>query len=78
VIPDPAPTQLAGFTKAQVTAYDEAWPTCRALAPDTWADARHTRRALRRCLADELGVPRSDDDLHTFVHWVARHEYDQR
>jgi hypothetical protein len=31
---------------------------------------------MRDCLAGRLGLPADDADLHTFVHWVARHEGD--
>jgi membrane-bound lytic murein transglycosylase B len=70
VIPDPVPAALTDLTRAQVRAFDAAWPACVLRLPDPW-----TRHDVRRILARDLGLPRHDHGLRVFAHWVTRHEH---
>ncbi len=69
VIPAPRPVPLAALTRAEVVAFDIAWPVCQAVLPDTW-----TRRDLRLCLTTELGTPRRDRHVRAFAQWLAKLE----
>jgi hypothetical protein len=66
------PQDLAGFTPAQVAAYDSAWETCKGPLTPGWSSDDAVRSTLTQCLAHQVGVPVDDTDLTTFVTWAAR------